>query len=210
MIKKYTHKPTEIEAVQFTGDNLDEVIKFIGITGDYLIIKDGNNYKIEQRGIADLLYSNSLVIRCGEYVTKNNGKIEVVSNLDDYVEIPQYSLDFWKFETMPFSCDFRKVKITQPTDDKLTQIADYYGKEKQSQKTVEELAELIQAIVKYEATPDFETKRNLTEELADVKIMIDQMLYLCEIPPYKYNDMVEFKIARTLQRIAEESNHVGE
>ena len=184
MIKKYTHKPTEIEAVQFTGDNLDEVIKFIGITGDYLIMKEYNNYIIEQRGGADLLYSNRLIIHIDEYVVKNNGKIKDASNLDDYEE------------------------ITQPTGDKLTQIADHYGKEKQSQKTVEELAELIQAIVKYNADPCEETRLNFMETLAGVGISMGQLAYLYEFTPQELRDIEEFKIARTLQRIAEESNHV--
>lgn len=30
MIKKYTKKPVQIEAVQYTGDNQDEVKAFVG------------------------------------------------------------------------------------------------------------------------------------------------------------------------------------
>ena len=31
MIKKYIKKPVEIEAIQWTGNNLDEIISFVGI-----------------------------------------------------------------------------------------------------------------------------------------------------------------------------------
>lgn len=32
MIKKYVKKPVEIEAIQWTGNNLDEIISFVGIS----------------------------------------------------------------------------------------------------------------------------------------------------------------------------------
>ena len=203
MIKKYKHKPTEIEAVQFNGDNLDEVIEFIGITGDYLIEKNNNHYTICQRGKENI----SLFVNC--YVVKKDNKIDVQSNLlRDYEEIPQYTFRFFEPTIMDSNRGFGKIEITQPTGDKLTQIADHYGKEKQSQKTVEELAELIQAIVKYNADPCEETRLNFMETLAGVGISMGQLAYLYEFTPQELRDIEEFKIARTLQRIAEESHHV--
>lgn len=50
-------------------------------------------------------------------------------------------------------------------------IAEHYGKEVQIIKTIEECAELIQALAK----GDFE---NVAEEMADVKIMLAQLEYL--------------------------------
>ena len=50
-------------------------------------------------------------------------------------------------------------------------IADYYGKEHQTIKAIEELAELIQALAK----GDIE---NIKEEIADVRVMLEQIEYL--------------------------------
>lgn len=50
-------------------------------------------------------------------------------------------------------------------------IADYYGKEHQTIKAMEELAELIQALAK----GDLE---NIKEEIADVRVMLEQIEYL--------------------------------
>ena len=36
MIGKYVKRPVVIEAVQWTGDNVDEVKKFVGVDAEYL------------------------------------------------------------------------------------------------------------------------------------------------------------------------------
>ena len=43
MIKKYKKKPVIIEAVQWTGDNIDEIIKFCG---DSLTFKGSKPFKV--------------------------------------------------------------------------------------------------------------------------------------------------------------------
>ena len=50
-------------------------------------------------------------------------------------------------------------------------IADHYGKKHQTIKAIEELAELIQALAK----GDIE---NIKEEIADVRVMLEQIEYL--------------------------------
>ena len=51
-----------------------------------------------------------------------------------------------------------------------------YSDESQADKLVEELAELIQAIIKYRFHPNKRKRRiNLIEEFADVEIMLEQM-----------------------------------
>ena len=50
-------------------------------------------------------------------------------------------------------------------------IADHYGKKHQTIKAIEELAELIQALAKGDTD-------NIKEEIADVRVMLEQIEYL--------------------------------
>lgn len=71
-------------------------------------------------------------------------------------------------------------------------IADHFGLESQKLKTVEECNELIAAI----QNEDFE---NIVEEIADVLIMIRQLIYLYDIKE-NVNEVIEQKIQRTINR----------
>ena len=93
----------------------------------------------------------------------------------------------------------------------MIKIADHYGKRNQTVKTVEELAELQQALCKLniaiELDEDYEKlmklKKNVTEEIVDVMIMLDQICYLYDI---RYEDLFNFhkaKVDRQLKRIEE-------
>lgn len=64
-------------------------------------------------------------------------------------------------------------------DEKIKKIADYYGKESQLDILQEECAELVQAVSKYKRGKDDDFS-HLLEEMADVTIMIEQVLYLLE------------------------------
>lgn len=94
----------------------------------------------------------------------------------------------------------------------IERIADHYGYETQSRQLIEEMAELTQVINKvwrYENKPKKYIcdevaldvlKDNLIEEIADVQIMLWQMLYLLD----RQNDIeqiIEYKIKRQLNRI---------
>lgn len=92
----------------------------------------------------------------------------------------------------------------------LIEIADKLGYEEQSMQLIEEMAELTQAISKYRRYNDTEELLNLIEELCDVNIVLEQVIYLLskkikdEINDdfLKYfNDNVEYKINRTKKRI---------
>ncbi len=63
------------------------------------------------------------------------------------------------------------------TDERIKEIADHYGLDSQLSMMQEECAELIQAISKYRRTGDVQ---GVYEELADVHIMFDQLIYLLE------------------------------
>lgn len=92
----------------------------------------------------------------------------------------------------------------------LIEIADKLGYEEQSMQLIEEMVELTQAINKYRRYNNTEELLNLIEELADVNIVLEQVIYLIskkikdEINDdfLKYfNDNVEYKINRTKKRI---------
>lgn len=91
-------------------------------------------------------------------------------------------------------------------DARIKTIADHYGFELQSEKTIEELAELI-ATIKHLKKRDENAADHLVnfiEELADAKIMIDQLIYLSDkIAPddMKVEQKIEYKIQRTLERM---------
>lgn len=95
-------------------------------------------------------------------------------------------------------------------DERLKQIADHYGLDEQLNILQEECAELIQAASKYRRT---ERPSNLYEEIADVRIMLDQIEYLLDkkyspLGCYSESNYLYFsenKIKRQLERIQNES-----
>lgn len=94
---------------------------------------------------------------------------------------------------------------------KAAKIAEYYGFRLQREMLIEECSELIQAVQKYKRIegkacfPENTTAaRHYVEELADVAIMIEQMLVLLR-PEHReiFDDMIKFKLDRQLERIEE-------
>ena len=93
-------------------------------------------------------------------------------------------------------------------DARIKTIAEHYGFETQSEKAIEELAELIVAIKHLKKRDENAADHlvNFIEELADAKIMIDQLIYLHnkDAP----DDMkVEKEIERKIERTLEIINH---
>ena len=102
-------------------------------------------------------------------------------------------------------------------DERLRKIADYYGYDNQSRQLIEEMAELTQAINKYyrkragkELVPEPENDRELysspewshiTEEIADVYIMLEQIRYLLRVDEYELMSDIESKIEREDKRL---------
>ena len=87
-------------------------------------------------------------------------------------------------------------------------IADHYGLQHQLNKTNEELVELIQAIqnysIKLALQDDDISVSHMVEEMADVSIMIKQLMYLTESKE-EFEMYRELKIKRQIGRIAEEN-----
>lgn len=87
--------------------------------------------------------------------------------------------------------------------DKLEIIAKYYGK-KQLLQTVEESAELMQAISKYIRKPSNETLGHILEEIADVEIMTAQLRMIFNVDNTVVEDIKDMKINRQIERIRNE------
>lgn len=87
-------------------------------------------------------------------------------------------------------------------DERIKIIADHYGFKAQAEKSIEEMAELIVEIKHMKegiCSPNFQ---KFVEELADVKIMIDQ-LYLLANFDGDVRKEIERKLERQMGRIAE-------
>lgn len=97
----------------------------------------------------------------------------------------------------------------------IEKIASHYGYEPQSRQLIEEMAELTQAInklwrYKNKAHKDIcdevaidVIKENMVEEIADVQIMLWQILYLLGAQD-KVEPIIERKVNRQLERIKAE------
>ena len=79
-------------------------------------------------------------------------------------------------------------------------IADTYGLEKQLKQLIEESAELIQAISKCQRYGcGTVTKRHLFEEIGDVKLLLDHVIYLMDCEE-DVQASINYKIHRELGR----------
>ena len=84
---------------------------------------------------------------------------------------------------------------------KLIEIADHYGIEKQLHQLAEECSELA-VEASHSARKGVTVK--IIEEMADVLLMIEQVVYLANIAIEDIDECIKFKIDRQLERIKEE------
>ena len=82
----------------------------------------------------------------------------------------------------------------------IEKIAMHYGFVSQSRQTIEEMAELTVAISKIHRDWNKEHLDNLIEELADVQIMLEQMIYLTG-SKYDVQAVIDSKVKRQLKRM---------
>lgn len=104
-------------------------------------------------------------------------------------------------------------------DERLVKISKYFGVEMQEEKLMEECGEVIQALAKlhgkllqiakdqtnekeaeYDKLELDDLVGNIIEEMADVKILIDQLAYLYEAEQ-ELEYVTEYKLNRTINRI---------
>lgn len=95
----------------------------------------------------------------------------------------------------------------------IKRIGQYYGVDTQINQAVEEMAELMVALNKYRRlTVDrvdlTKAVDSVTEEIADVELMLSQIKRLLNIDPRKVEAYKELKIERQLARI--KSKYGGE
>ena len=100
---------------------------------------------------------------------------------------------------------------------KLKEIAEHYGYDAQSRQLIEEMAELTQAINKFwrkrsgkglvpESTQELLSMpeyHQISSEMADVYIMLEQIRYLLHIDDTKLQQDIDYKAERTLKRMNE-------
>ena len=85
----------------------------------------------------------------------------------------------------------------------INEIINHYGKEKQVLQAIEELCELILALIKnINRNKDNETEIIL--EMADVTIMLSQLNIIYDIDPNKLLGAIEYKLLRQKERIENE------
>lgn len=105
--------------------------------------------------------------------------------------------------------DLKKADWYDDYGERLTggmrKIAEHFGYESQTRMLVEEMAELTQAICKERRVDKYieEVELNLIEELADVKLVWDQVVYLADCRD-EVEGVIERKIARTIERIGKD------
>lgn len=90
------------------------------------------------------------------------------------------------------------------TDNRIRIIFKHYGFQAQEQKTIEELGELVTAIVKFQRSGSYEDFQHFTEEVVDVEIMIQQLkLGICSTIEGReqYKNTKEYKLNREIKRI---------
>ena len=99
------------------------------------------------------------------------------------------------------------------TEQKIQYIADHYGYEPQSRQLIEELSELIQAVCKHNRafcgkqlseSRGCPEKDAITEEIADVEIMILQIEYILGVGDGELSQIIESKLDRQIERINQE------
>ena len=84
---------------------------------------------------------------------------------------------------------------------RIMEIADHYGIEKQLHQLAEECSELA-VEASHSARKGVTVK--IIEEMADVLLMIEQVVYLSGIAIEDIDECIKFKIDRQLERIKEE------
>lgn len=87
----------------------------------------------------------------------------------------------------------------------MAEIISYYGHESQKMMLLEEMSELQKEICKdMRYDPDLEA---ITEEVADVLIMLEQIQMMYHITETKLHEITNRKLHRQLRRIEDEKIH---
>ena len=167
--------------------------KYTYIVPDYMDIKKGDILIAENKkygGQSTVIALSSAHILENEIANILTGGKKVRSHIIDKL-VPENTLKTVD-ETDPCSSSenpnySRDVK----------RIADHFGYEKQKNMLIEEMAELIQALNKFDRKKNEEAYENVIEEMADVELMIDQVRYLLDINKEAIEEIKAEKVKRT-------------
>ena len=88
-------------------------------------------------------------------------------------------------------------------DERIKTIADHYGIENQMRQLAEECSELA---VEASHSARIGTTVKIIEEMADVLIMMEQVIYLAGIDRKDIYECIQYKLDRQMKRIKEENN----
>ena len=91
--------------------------------------------------------------------------------------------------------------MTRGQKSKCEYIAEAYGATNQEKQTVSELSELLYVLTRRPDQRQMDWKNELLNEIADVEIMCQQLLYLYAITEDELYDRLNFKLNRQLDRI---------
>lgn len=94
-----------------------------------------------------------------------------------------------------------RVFLKLETEATLRKAIETYGVEGQEDVAIEEMSELTKAIIKNRRYGTLQTENNLLEEMADVCIMLMQLMIIHGFD----NDIVAQKIARLKKRLESEA-----
>lgn len=86
-------------------------------------------------------------------------------------------------------------------DERIKTIADHYGIKKQMRQLAEECSELA---VEASHSARKGTTVKIIEEMADVLVMMEQIIYLAKIDRCDIQDCINFKLDRQIGRIQKE------
>lgn len=95
----------------------------------------------------------------------------------------------------------------QETNKAIGEIARHYGTRAQTLQLCEECGELIQAASKL--IKGATVISSLIEEIADVRIMMSQLMYLYGVPESEMSHQIEEKLKKQLERIKRNENVKG-
>lgn len=110
-------------------------------------------------------------------------------------------IDWLKFHAEKCVELYDNLWIENVIREKCQKIAEHYGHDEQSRMLQEECAELIQAVNKNHRKDSLDVRYKLLEEMADVQIMLIQMLHLCEIDSDTFRKVIMDKLDRQLERM---------
>lgn len=80
---------------------------------------------------------------------------------------------------------------------KAHKILEHYGESKEQLKTIEELGELIAAIVETDV-------KSILEEMADVMICLEHLAYMHNITQEELKEEIDYKLNRQIRRMQNE------